>query len=81
MNQYEAKSATQRVTLEALNYLGQWRVRLVATEQDEDGEYTEPFVLTLEFRTLDFAGQSWQALAVLDEVVKHLHAALVDGYE
>jgi hypothetical protein len=71
----------RKVTLEALEVLGQWRARLVVVSQDEEGSFEEPYVMTAEFRTLDYAGLGWQGLCVLQEAYQHLDAALRDGYE
>jgi len=71
----------RKVTVECLEYVGQWRCRMVVISADEEGAYSEPYVLTAELRTLDLAGPGWVGLNVLQEFCKHLDAALRDGYE
>lgn len=77
----EYRRSIHTVKLEMLEYLGQWRARLVVTEQFDDGEYAEPYVLTAEMRPLLMVGPGWTALAALQEFMRHLDAALRDGYE
>lgn len=74
-------SDVTKVTLECLEVLGGWHCRLVAVQQDMEGDYDEPYVLTAELRSLWMAGGGWQALAVLQEFTRALDAALRDGYE
>jgi hypothetical protein len=70
-----------KLTLECFEVVGAWHCRMVVVRQDEEGDYAEPYVLTVECKTLWMAGPGWQALAVLQEFQKHLDAALRDGYE
>jgi len=81
MQQEGPTAEPTKVTLEAVQILGQWHARLVVTRQDEEGDYAEPYVVSFEVRPLWMAGPGWQAAAVLQQVTKHLDAALRDGYE
>lgn len=80
-SQFAAEDVAGRVTLEASQTLGHWRVRVVSTVDGTDGFEDEPFVIALEFATLDLVGAGWNAAVVLDETYRRLREALVAGYE
>lgn len=70
-----------RVTLECSMYLHRWHCRLYVVLQDDEGEYAEPYVVSFDTAPLWMAGPGWMAASVLQEVTRHLDAALRDGYE
>ena len=80
MDEY-VPAEVRSIKVEIREVLGEWRARMVVNSSNDEGEYSEPYVLTAEYRALDMVGPGWQALSVLQEFQQHLSAALRDGYE